>query len=393
MNIVICSAKRSPIASFQGALASLTAPQIAAPVLSQILAETKLDPTHIDEIFMGCVLTAGVGQAPARQAALAAGFRRETPATTVGKVCGSGLRAVMFAANQIKVGEAQCIVAGGMESMSQSPYLLPKIREGLRMGNGDLVDSMIKDGLWDVYNNFHMGNAAEICAREYKITRELQDEYAHLSYRRAQEAQKKNLFQKEIVPIEIPSKKGPVRFEIDEEPQKYRPEKVADLRPVFEKTGTVTAFNASSLNDGAAALLICSEDFAKKHSLTPLARIVSQGSAAQAPEWFTTAPTPAIQKALKRADLSIDAIDRWEINEAFASVALVNRDLLKSPADRINVRGGAIALGHPIGASGARVLTTLVHTLHQEKLRYGVASLCIGGGEGVAMVVENMKAP
>ncbi len=390
-NVVICSAKRSPIGAFQGSLAALSAPQIASPVISAVLQESRVDPSFVDEIFMGCVLTAGVGQAPARQAALGAGLRRETPASTIGKVCGSGLRAVMFAELQIRSEDSQCLIAGGMESMSQSPYLLPKLREGLRMGHGDLVDSMIKDGLWDVYNNFHMGNAAEICVREYKISRQAQDEYGHRSYQRALEAQKSGAFKNEIVPIEIAGRKGSIQVDADEEPQRYRPEKSAELRPVFEKDGTVTAFNASSLNDGASALLLCSEEFAKKHQLRPMARIISHASAAQAPEWFTTAPAPAIQKALKRAELSVDAIDRWEINEAFAAVAIVNRELLKIPDEKVNVRGGAIALGHPIGASGARILTTLLHTLESENQRYGVASLCIGGGEGVAMVVENLR--
>lgn len=391
MNVVICEARRSPIAGFQGALASLSAPQVASQVIKSLVTQNGMSANLVDELIMGCVLTAGIGQAPARQAALFAGLRRETPCTTVGKVCGSGLKAVMIGAQQILSGENQCVIAGGMESMSQSPYLLPKIREGLRMGNGDLVDSMIKDGLWDVYNNFHMGNAAELCSREYKISREDQDNFAHSSYQKAQKAQAQKLFQDEIVSIEIPNKKAPIQFSEDEGPAKYRPEKAATLKAAFESTGTITAFNASSLNDGAAALLLCSESFAKEKGLKPLARIISQASAAQAPEWFTTAPTPAIQKALSRAKLSIEQIDRWEINEAFAAVAIVNRDLLKIQADKINVRGGAIALGHPIGASGARILVTLLHTLKQEKLKYGVASLCIGGGEGIALVVENLN--
>jgi acetyl-CoA C-acetyltransferase len=339
---------------------------------------------------MGCVLTAGLGQAPARQAALGAGIDRHTPCTTVGKVCGSGLKAVMLADTAVRAGLIRSAVAGGMESMSQSPYLIPKLRDGLRMGNSELIDSMIKDGLWDVYNDFHMGNAAEICVREYKLTRDEQDAYAHSSYERAIQAQKAKLFSNEIVPLVLKSKKGDTVIAEDEGPSRYKPEKAAGLKPSFEATGTVTPFNASSLNDGGAAMIVCSEEFAAQEKLVPLARIVSQGQAAQAPEWFTTAPTPAIQQALGRAQLKVSDIDLWEINEAFAAVAIVNQRLLGIDPARINTRGGAIALGHPIGASGARILVTLLHSLQQENKRFGCASLCIGGGEGVALVVENL---
>lgn len=340
---------------------------------------------------MGCVLSAGLGQAPARQAAIGAGIDPHTPANTISKVCGSGLKAVMLADLSIRAGHIQSAIAGGMESMSQSPYLLPKLREGLRMGNGELIDSMIKDGLWDVYNNFHMGNAAEICVREYKISREAQDEYAIRSYERAISAQNKKLFDAEIIPVDVPIKKDIVSVSLDEGPSRYKPEKASQLKPVFENDGTVTAFNASSINDGAASMILCSEEFAKRENLKPIASIVSQGQAAQAPEWFTTAPTPAIQQALKRAGLKIQDIDLWEINEAFAAVALINQQLLELDPNKVNVRGGAIALGHPIGASGARILVTLAHALAQEGKRYGCASLCIGGGEAVALVIENLQ--
>jgi acetyl-CoA C-acetyltransferase len=390
MKTLICAPRRTPIGSFQGSLAQFNAPSLGAATIRASLASSGLSPSKVDEVYMGCVLTAGVGQAPARQAALAAGIDRHTPCTTVGKVCGSGLKAVMLADSAVRAGLVRSAVAGGMESMSQSPYLLPKLRDGLRMGNSELIDSMINDGLWDVYNDFHMGNATEICVREYKLTREEQDAYAHLSYERAIRAQKAKLFSDEIVPLTLKSKKGDTLIAEDEGPSRYKPEKAASLKPAFEANGTVTPFNASSLNDGAAALIVCSEEFAAQEKLVPMARIVSQGQAAQAPEWFTTAPTPAIQQALGRAQLEVSDIDLWEINEAFAAVAIVNQRLLNIDPARINIRGGAIALGHPIGASGARILVTLLHTLKQEKKRYGCASLCIGGGEGVALVVENL---
>ncbi|MEO5666734.1 MAG: thiolase family protein [Bdellovibrionota bacterium] len=390
MKTVICVPRRTPIGSFQGSLSQFNAPFLGAEAIRASLGASGLSPSKVDEVFMGCVLTAGLGQAPARQAALGAGVDRHTPCTTVGKVCGSGLKAVMLADSAIRSGEIRSAIAGGMESMSQSPYLIPKLRDGLRMGNSELIDSMIKDGLWDIYNDFHMGNAAEICVREYKLTREEQDAYAHASYERAIRAQKDKLFAEEIVPLILKTKKGDVTISEDEGPTRYKPEKASGLKPSFESTGTITPFNASSLNDGAAAMIVCSEEFAIQEKLVPLARIVAQGQAAQAPEWFTTAPTPAIQASLKRAGLKIHDIDFWEINEAFAAVAIVNQRLLEIDPARINAHGGAIALGHPIGASGARILVTLLHTLKQEKKRYGCASLCIGGGEGISLIVENL---
>jgi len=388
---MICAAKRSAIGSFQGTISNLSAPLIAAPVIQSVLQSTKIDPHLVQEVYMGCVLTAGIGQAPARQAAIFAGLSKAVPCTTVSKVCGSGLKSVMLADLSIRSGEADVVLAGGMENMSQSPYLVPKIRTGLRMGHGELVDSMIKDGLWDVYSDFHMGNATEICVAEHKITREAQDAYAVQSYTRAQQAIAANLFAEEITPITLKGRKGEEHFATDEEAAKAQFEKFPTLKPVFKKDGTVTAANASSLSDGAAALLLASEKAATKHELKPLARIVAQSQAAQDPTWFTTAPAASIEILLKKAGLKASDIDAWEINEAFAAVALVNLNLLKLDPARVNKRGGAIALGHPIGASGARILTTLVHTLAQEKLRYGVASLCIGGGEAVSVLVENLN--
>jgi acetyl-CoA C-acetyltransferase len=391
MSTMICAAKRSAIGSFQGTLSSLPAPKIAAPVIQALLSESKVDPASIQEVFMGCVLSAGLGQAPARQASIYAEIPKSVPCSTISKVCGSGLKSVMLADLSIRSGEIDVALAGGMENMSQAPYLVPKIRTGLRMGHSDLVDSMIKDGLWDVYSDFHMGNATEICVKEHKITREAQDAYAVQSYTRAQAAIKANLFAAEVAPISIKGKKGIETFATDEEAVKAQFEKFATLRPVFEKDGTLTAANASSLSDGAAALLLTSESHANAKGLTPLARIVAQAQAAQEPTWFTTAPALSIEILLKKAGLKTSDIDAWEINEAFAAVALVNLSLLKLDPAKVNKRGGAIALGHPIGASGARILTTLVHTLAQEKLRYGVASLCIGGGEAVSVLVENLQ--
>lgn len=382
----ILSAKRSAIASFQGSLSSLSASEIAAPIVKAAIGEHA---AAVEEVYMGCVLTAGIGQAPARQAALKGGLPQSVPCTTIGKVCGSGLKAAMLADLSIKSGEAELLLAGGMEAMSQAPYLLPKVRTGLRLGNGELIDSMIKDGLWDAYNNFHMGTAAETCVKKFAITREAQDAYAAESYKRAQASLQSGAFANEIVSIEIKSKKGIVSFNVDEEATKFDAEKSKALRPAFDPAGTITAANASSLSDGAAALLIGSEAWAKK--VKPMARIVAQAQAAQDPVWFTTAPAESIKKLLKKASLKTSDIDAWEINEAFAAVAIVNTQLLEIDPAKVNMRGGAIALGHPIGASGARILVTLAHTLQQTKKRYGIASLCIGGGEAVSVLIENLE--
>jgi len=395
MKTYICAAKRTPIGSFQGSLANFSATKLGSLSIQATLKELALNSKSIDhlidEVYMGCVLTAGLGQAPARQASLAAGIPNHVPCTTISKVCGSGLKAVMLADQSIRAGNASAVIAGGMESMSNSPYLIPKIRQGLRLGNGELIDSMIKDGLWDVYNDYHMGNAAELLNREHTITREAQDAYAAQSYTKAQNSISKGLFKNEISSITLEGRKESKLFDTDEEPAKSDLSKFPSLKPVFDKNGSVTAANASTLNDGAASMLVCSEEFASKNNLKPMAQIVAQAQAAQKPEWFTTAPAASIEKLLKLANLSSDQIDFWEINEAFSSVAIANMNILKLDPSKVNVRGGAVALGHPIGASGARILTTLCHTLKQEKKRYGVASLCLGGGEAVSLLIENIN--
>ena len=389
MNTVILSAARTPIGTFLGKLSSLPAPALGAAAIRAALERAGVKPEEIEQVIMGNVLQAGIGQAPARQASLKAGIPDSVPCITLHKVCGSGMRAVMDASNAIIAGEYELAVAGGMESMSNAPYLLERARSGYRMGNSILVDSMIKDGLWDPYKDVHMGNCAEMCAEKYKFTREEQDAFALESYKRAQNASKTCLFSEEIVPVEIPQKKGdPVRVDADEEPFAAPLEKMGSLKPAFQKDGTVTAANASKINDGAAALVVASEEKARRMNREPIARIVAYAGVAQAPEWFTTAPVGAIQKLLKKTGLSVSDIDLFEINEAFAAVAMAAiRDLDLDPA-RVNVRGGAVALGHPIGASGARILTTLIHALRKEKKKRGLAAICIGGGEATAMLVE-----
>jgi acetyl-CoA C-acetyltransferase len=338
---------------------------------------------------MGNVLSAGVGQAPARQALIYAGIPNTVPATTVGKVCGSGLQAVVLGARTIALGENELVVAGGMESMSNAPYYLLGARSGYRMGNGNLVDGMIHDGLWDPYNNVHMGTCGDACAREYGMSRESQDDFAKESFRRALSAQKEGLFDAEIEPVLVPQKKGEsISVKLDEGPAKGDPAKLPSLKPAFAKDGTITAANASSINDGASALVLASEKAVKEHGLTPLARIVGWSAAAQDPQQFTTAPAKAIDKVCAKLSLKPADIDLYEINEAFAVVTMVCAKLTGVPLDRVNVRGGAVALGHPIGASGARILTTLLHTMKDQQKKRGLATLCIGGGEAVAVVVE-----
>ncbi len=387
-NVVITSAVRTPVGSFNGGLAPLKAPQLGSIVIKEALKRSGVQPNQVHQVIMGNVLTAGVGQAPARQAAIFAGLPTAVDCMTINKVCGSGLKAVMLARNEIALGEADIIVAGGMESMSNAPYLLDRARWGYRMGHAELIDAMIHDGLWDVYNNFHMGNAAELCARECNIPREAQDEFAILSYKRALEAQEKGYFKEEIVPVTVPQKKGEIIVEEDEEPKKARFEKIPNLRPAFEKDGTVTAANASKINDGAAAVVVMGEDTAQSLGIKPLARIVAQATASKDPEWFTTAPADAIEKVLKKANLTINDIDLFEINEAFAVVTLAVDNILGIPVEKVNIAGGAVALGHPIGASGARILTTLIYNLKRTGGRLGIASLCIGGGEAVAVIIE-----
>jgi acetyl-CoA C-acetyltransferase len=387
--VVIVGAARTPIGSFQGELAPCKAPELGKVAIAEALKRADASPNDVNEVFMGCVLPAGVGQAPARQASIFAGLPKEVPCTTINKVCGSGLKAVMLGAQAIMAGEADVIVAGGMESMSNVPYYLPTARAGMRMGNQVAVDGMIHDGLWDVYNNFHMGIAAELCAREKKIDRAAQDAYAIESFKRALQAQKSGAFKDEIVAVEVPQRKGAAkRVDTDEGPSKGDIEKIPSLKPAFQKDGTVTAGNASTINDGAAAVIICDADTARARGWKPLAKIRAMAQAAQAPEWFTTAPAVAIDRALQKAKLSRGDIDLYEINEAFAVVAIANNQLLELDPKKVNVHGGAVALGHPIGASGARLLTTLVYALQAQGKKRGVASLCIGGGEAVAMVVE-----
>jgi acetyl-CoA C-acetyltransferase len=388
-DVVILSAQRTAIGAFSGGLKNFTAPQLGVIAAKAAIQKSGVSVEAFQEVYVGCVLPAGLGQAPARQVAIGSGLPNNVPCTTVNKVCGSGLKSVMLAAQAIQLGDAEVALAGGMESMSNAPYYVEGARDGLRFGHKSLIDGMIKDGLWDVYNDYHMGNAAELCAKEKNISRGAQDEFAAESYRRALEAQKAGHFKDEITPVMIPQKKGdPVAFLVDEEPGKGDPAKFAALRPSFQKDGTVTAANASSLNDGAAMLVLASRAYADKHGLKPLATITGHGSAAQAPEWFTTAPAKAINHTLGKMGLKVGDVDLFEINEAFAVVSIANEQQLGLDRNKVNVYGGAVALGHPIGASGARILTTLVYAMARRDVKRGLASLCIGGGEAVALVVE-----
>jgi acetyl-CoA C-acetyltransferase len=386
--VFICSAVRTPIGAFQGALADLAAPKLGAVAIKSALERANLAASEVREVYMGNVLSAGIGQAPARQAAIFAGLPNDVPCTTVGKVCGSGLMAVMLGAKSVMLGDADVVVAGGMESMSNVPYYLPTARKGYRMGNQTVVDGMVHDGLWDPYKNFHMGVAGELCAKEMNFSREAQDNFARESYRRARTAQAEGLFNAEVVSVEVAGKKGPVMVHEDEEPSRGDPDKMAGLRPAFDKAGTITAANASKINDGASALVLASGDAVKRLGLTPLARIVGYGGAAQEPEWFTTAPSKAISNTLGKLGLTVNDIDLFEVNEAFAVVALAVAQKSELDLQKVNVHGGAVALGHPIGASGARILTTLVHAMSARNVKRGLATLCIGGGEAVAVVVE-----
>jgi acetyl-CoA C-acetyltransferase len=387
--VYVVSAARTPIGSYLGALASVPAPRLGAVAIQSALERAGVTPEQVGEVFMGNVLSAGIGQAPARQAAIYGGVPNTVPATTVSKVCGSGLQAVVFGAKTLALGDAEIVVAGGMESMSNVPYYLREARAGYRMGDGKLIDGMIFDGLWDPYNDYHMGQAGELCAKEYGCTRELQDEFAKKSYALASAAQKSGAFAKEIAPVSIAQKKGDALLvSEDEEPGRGDPSKFEKLRPVFAKDGTITAANASSINDGAAALVLASDSAVKRLGLKPLARIVGYGGAAQAPEWFTTAPAKAIDATLSKLGLATKDIDLWEINEAFSCVTMACTKLAGIDPAKVNVRGGAVALGHPIGASGARILVTLLSAMHDGRGQRGLATLCIGGGEAVAVVVE-----
>ncbi|MGZ3690602.1 MAG: acetyl-CoA C-acetyltransferase [Pseudobdellovibrio sp.] len=386
--VVIVSAARTPVAAFQGAFAQMPATKLGAVAIKAAIERAQIKNTDVSEVIMGEVLTAGVGQAPARQAALFAGLANSTPCLTINKVCGSGLKAVMLASDSIRLGQSTIAVAGGQENMTLAPHLLENSRVGYRMGSQAIVDSMIKDGLWDPYNNFHMGNAAEICSREFSFTREAQDAFAIDSYKKAQKAIADGKFKNEICGVSIESKKGTTVVDTDEEPGKAMFDKIPGLKPAFEKDGTITAANASKINDGAAALVLMSESEAKKRGLKPLATILSYATFAQDPKYFTTAPVGAIKKSLELANLKIAEIDHYEINEAFANVTMAAQKTLEIPAEKTNIHGGAIAIGHPIGASGARILTTLVHSLHTNQLRRGLATLCIGGGEAVSLIIE-----
>jgi len=387
--VVIVSAVRTPIGSFGGSLSSFTATQLGAEAIKAALSRIKLDPREVQEVFMGNVLSAGLGQAPVTQASIWAGIPDTVPGTTINKVCASGMKAIAIAAGSIMNGENDCVVAGGMESMSNVPYYLDKARNGYRLGHGSVIDGLVKDGLWDVYKDFHMGVAAELCASECNISRQDQDDYALESYRRSQEAHSKGFFKDEIIPVSVAVRgKDAMLVSDDEEYKNLKADKVPGLKPAFKKDGTVTAANASKLNDGAAALVLMSKEKAASLGLKPIAKILSFADAQQAPEWFTTTPSKAIPKAVSRAKLSMDDIDFFEINEAFSVVAIANNREMKLDPKKVNVNGGAVSLGHPLGASGARIVVTLINVLKNHGGKTGVASICNGGGGASAMVIQ-----
>ncbi|NII82329.1 MULTISPECIES: acetyl-CoA C-acyltransferase [unclassified Pedobacter] len=388
--VVIVSAVRTPIGSFGGSLAQFSATQLGGFAIKAAIEKAGLKPEQIQEIYMGNVLSANLGQAPATQAAKLAGLP-DLPATTINKVCASGTKAIMLAAQSIANGDNEIIVAGGMESMSNVPYYLDKARNGYRLGHGQITDGLVKDGLWDVYNDYHMGSAAELCATECHISREAQDNFAIESYKRAQAAQSSGKFANEIVAIEVKDRKGDITLvDTDDEPTAVKFDKIPTLKPVFKKDGTVTAANASTLNDGAAALVLMSADKAKELGLKPLAKILAYADAQQAPEWFTTAPSKAIPLALHKANINIKNVDFFEINEAFSVVSIANNQLLALNDSQVNVNGGAVSLGHPLGASGARIVVTLLSVLTQNNGKIGVAGICNGGGGASALVIEKL---
>ena len=386
---VIVSAVRTAMGSFNGAFSSVPATKLGSTAIAEALTRSRVSPERVDDVYMGCVLSAGLGQAPARQASIGAGIPDSVGATTVNKVCGSGLKTVMLASQAVALGEARIVVAGGMENMTRAPYLLEHARQGYRLGHAELVDSLVKDGLWDVYNHFHMGKGGELCAAKYRLTRRALDDFALESYRRAREAMATGAFKREIVPVDVPQRKGaPVTVAEDEEPTRVDLSKLRGLKPVFQEDGVLTVGNSPACNDGAAAVVVMAEEEAKRLGLVPMARIVGYAGAALAPEWFTIAPVEAITLVLKRTGLSLEEIDLFEINEAFSAVSLaINRELGLDHT-RVNVNGGAVALGHPIGATGARILTTLLYAMEARGARRGLAGLCIGGGEALAMIVE-----
>lgn len=388
--VYIVSAVRTPIGSFNGALSSVSATKLGAAAIKGALEKISLAPGEVQQAYMGCVYQGNLGQAPARQAAKFAGLPNETQCTTINKVCASGMKAVTIAAQNIMLGDAEVIVAGGMENMSAVPYYLDQARTGYRLGNGTLIDGLVKDGLTDVYHQNHMGNSAELCAKEYGITREAQDAFAIESYTRAANAWKAKKFEDEIVPLTISTKKGDVTVSEDEEYKQVNFDKIPQLKPVFDKAGTVTAANASTLNDGGAALVLMSKEKAEKLGLKPLAKILSYADAEQAPEWFTTTPSKAIPAAVEKAGLKMSDIEYFEINEAFSVVSIANNQLMKLDPAKVNINGGAVALGHPLGVSGARILVTLINVLKQKNARYGAAGICNGGGGGSAVVIERL---
>lgn len=388
--VYIVAAKRTAIGGFLGSLSGFSATELGGLAIKNVIESTGIDPNAIDSVYMGNVLSANLGQSPARQAARFAGVADHTDCTTVNKVCASGMKATALGAQQIQLGLEDLVITGGMESMSNAPHYLP-MRKTLKLGNETIVDGLLKDGLTDAYNHEHMGNAAELCATEFQLSREQQDAFALNSYAKAEKATQSGKFTREIIPVIVPARNGAYTVSEDEDVAKVIPEKVAALKPVFVKEGTITAANASNLNDGAAAILLASKEAVEKYGLKPLAKIIGYADAAQAPEWFTTAPSVAIPKALKQAHLSLDDIDYFEINEAYAAVALANQQLLNVDSAKVNVYGGAVAMGHPLGASGARILCTLISVLQQEGGTYGVAAICNGGGGASAMVLECMK--
>jgi acetyl-CoA C-acetyltransferase len=389
--VYIVSAVRTPIGSFGGSLSSLSASELGAAAIKAAVERAGIQSEQVQEVFMGNVLSANLGQAPATQAAKFAGLP-DIPATTINKVCASGTKAIIIAAQSIALGENDIVIAGGMESMSNVPYYLDKARNGYRLGNGQIIDGLLKDGLWDVYNDYHMGSAAELCATECNISREDQDAFAIESYKRSQAAQANSKFKNEIIPLEIKDKKGEITLiEHDEEINAVKFDKIPGLKPVFKKDGTVTAANASTLNDGAAALVLMSKTRIQELGLKPLAKIISYADAQQAPEWFTTTPAKAIPKALERAKIKSSDVDFYEINEAFSVVSLANNRILELDPAKVNVNGGAVSMGHPLGASGARIVVTLLNVLQQNGGKIGVAGICNGGGGASAIIIENMQ--
>ena len=389
---VIVSAVRTPMGSFNGIFSPVPATKLGSITIAEALKRIDLPGDRVDEVLMGCVISAGLGQAPARQASIGAGIPHSVGATTVNKVCGSSLKTAIMATQAIGMGEARIIVAGGMENMTRAPYLLERARQGYRLGHAELTDSLIKDGLWDVYNQFHMGIGGELCAAKYSLTRSELDDFALESYRRAREAIASGAFTRETVPVEVPQRKGAaILISEDEEPNRVDLSKMRSLKPVFQEDGLLTVGNSPSCNDGAAALIMMAEDEAVRLGLNPLARIVGYAGAALAPEWFTIAPVEAIKRVLKDTGLSLADIDLFEINEAFSAVSLaIHRDL-GLDASKVNVNGGAVALGHPIGATGARLLTTLIYAMEARRAQRGLAALCIGGGEALAVIVERWQ--